>query len=358
VQAAVFGCGQQGQLHIAALSRLPGISLQAICDSHGPTLQRVRAQYEVAFAYEDYRQLLSQHEIDLAAVCTMPDSHCEIVTAALAAGAHVLCEKPFALDRHEAAAMLRASLQAQRVITVGFNLRFTTSAQQIEKLVAAGRIGRPTYARLWSRSGFPGWGRHHVTAVSGGGVLAGSAVHGIDLVRWLAGRPRPTSVSAFLIRDLPASELEEASFTRPVDWDCENSVCAVVRFDGFSLLLDAEWAAGVTSVKHELELVGEQGRIRFVPFFSGPDEAAVPFDKGPGSTVDFVPDRSLSSSVYREWEAWVEAQRSGTAPAVSAADAFTVQAIVDAIYESARTQREVDVDLSELPAAFLDSNYA
>ena len=53
------------------------------------------------------------------------------MTAALARGAHVLCEKPFALDRHEAAAMVRASVETGRTITAGFNLRFTTSAQQV-----------------------------------------------------------------------------------------------------------------------------------------------------------------------------------------------------------------------------------
>jgi predicted dehydrogenase len=61
MRAAVFGCGQQGQLHIAALRRLPGISLEAICDTHGPTLERVRTEYEVRFAYEDYGKLLALH---------------------------------------------------------------------------------------------------------------------------------------------------------------------------------------------------------------------------------------------------------------------------------------------------------
>ena len=349
MRAAVFGCGQQGQLHIAALRRLPGISVVAICDRHGPTLERVQTEYEVPFAYEDYGHLLARHEIDIAAVCTMPDSHREVVTAALTSGAHVLCEKPFALDRHEAAAMVRASVETGRTITAGFNLRFTTSAQQVATLLKAGRIGRPTYARLWAKSGFPQWGRHHVPAVSGGGVLAGSAVHGIDLVRWLAGRPRPISASAFVARDLLASELQESGLSAPAGWDCDNAVCGVIRFDGFSLLLDAEWVAGMTSVKHEVELVGQRARIHFVPFFSEPVESRAAHEKFADKDLVLVPDDALMDSVFREWQAFVDRLGSSSPPAVSAGDAFVVQAIVDAMYDSAREQHEVDVDLSELP---------
>ncbi len=353
MHVAVFGCGQQGRLHIDALSRIPGVSVRAICDRDGPTLQLVQEQHKIPFAYEDYRDLLSRQEIDLAVICTMPDTHEEIVTAAFASGADVFCEKPFALDRHEAAAMLRASVEADRAITVGFNLRFTESAQQVASLIANGRIGTPTYARLWSSSGFPSWGRHHVTAVSGGGVLAGSAVHGIDLVRWLAGRPRPTSVSAFVTRDLPQAELRESGQSRPSGWDCENAACAVVRFDGFCLLLDAEWIAGETALRHELELVGDRARIRFVPFFSGEQPGSRP-EKGPDDSVLPAPDRELADSVRRAWSAILEWPRSGSTTVVSPEDAFVVQAIVDTLYESARSGHEVEVDLSELPDAFLE----
>ena len=81
MEAAVFRLRTAGGLHIEALRQLPGISLRAVCDSHGPTLQRAQAEYEIPFAYEDYGQLLCRHEIDVAAVCTMPNSHREIVTA-------------------------------------------------------------------------------------------------------------------------------------------------------------------------------------------------------------------------------------------------------------------------------------
>ena len=185
------------------------------------------------------------------------------------------------------------------------------------------------------------------------GVVAGSAVHGIDLVRWLGGRPRQTSVSAFLTRDLPALEFVDSALPRPVGRGCDNSVCAVVRFDGFSLLLDAEGMAGVTSVKHEVELVGEQARIHLVPFSNGLAQARTPSEKGVNNALS--PDRLLSNSVAREWRALVETQPSAIAPVNSASDAFVVQAIVDAIYESAHTQHEIDVDLSELPDAFWDA---
>ena len=196
----MVGCGRQGQLHIEVLQQVPGFSVRAVCDLDAPALEQVRSRYAIPHAFSDFRQLLAQHKIDLVVVCTMPNSHCDVVVAALGAGAHVLCEKPVALDRHEAARMVRAAARAGRMLTAGFNLRYSEVSRVAKSVVANGQIGKPLYARARSRSGLPGWGLHHVSAISGGGALAGSGVHAIDLACWAMGTPRPLRASGSLGR--------------------------------------------------------------------------------------------------------------------------------------------------------------
>jgi predicted dehydrogenase len=89
----------------------------------------------------------------LVTVCTMPATHREIALAALAAGAHVLCEKPFAPSLDEAQEMVEAARAAGRLLTVGFNMRYTANARALHDVVRKGHIGAPIYGRAWGRAG-------------------------------------------------------------------------------------------------------------------------------------------------------------------------------------------------------------
>lgn len=345
-RVAVIGCGMQGRLHLGALDLLAGVQVEAACDLDEGSREAARRDFALEHVYADYTELLARHAVDLVCVCTMTNTHRKITLAALGAGANVLCEKPLAMNAQEGDEMVSAASAASRFLTVGFNLRFAQASLQAHALIASGYIGRPLYAWAWSRSGTPGWGQHHRRHISGGGVLAGSAVHTIDLVRWLAGNPDPVSCSAFLTAEPPRSEDDGDGRLRPSDWDCDNMVHAQIRFaGGFVVVADAEWVLGDVGLMHAVEIVGDERRLQFRPFVSAVRSARHPHWSvdGPGGElgVGYGPDRTPEPSVNREMAEVVGAMSAGRNPMISAEEALVVQQIIDGLYASAASGREV-----------------
>ena len=212
VRVAVIGCGAQGRNHLNAYRAQEGVEIVAICDLSDERREAAARKYGVVEQFADYRELLAAGSYDLVSICTMPVSHCEMVTAALQAGANVICEKPMALNLAEAVKMANAAKAADRFLTLGFNMRFLPGAQVLRKYVADGHLGRPICSRAWTvATDIPWWGKHYVKEISGGGVLASTAVHILDLALWVSGGPRPTTVSASMERVFPRKRARDRS---------------------------------------------------------------------------------------------------------------------------------------------------
>lgn len=143
----------------------------------------------------DWRALLERDDIDLIDICTPGDTHAEIAVAALAAGKHVLCEKPLANTVPEAEAMVAAAEQAQRSgvrSMLGFNYRRVPAAALARELIAAGRLGtvrhvRAVYLQDWIVDPqFPLVWRLRKEA-AGSGALGDIGAHIIDLAQFMLG---------------------------------------------------------------------------------------------------------------------------------------------------------------------------
>ncbi|MDQ1049886.1 Gfo/Idh/MocA family protein [Streptomyces sp. V4I2] len=169
---------------LAALCGRDAVAVRAAADRHG-----------WASAETDWRALIARDDIDLVDICTPGDSHAEIALAALAAGKHVLCEKPLANTVEEAEAMTRAAETAYeqgRVAMVGFNYRRVPATALARSMVAEGRLGslrhvRVTYLQDWlvDRE-FPLTWRLR-REVAGSGSLGDLGAHIVDLAQYLAG---------------------------------------------------------------------------------------------------------------------------------------------------------------------------
>jgi UDP-N-acetyl-2-amino-2-deoxyglucuronate dehydrogenase len=351
IEAAVIGCGVQGQLHLGALGILDGVRVRAVCDVDTTALRAAQERFEVPHAYSTYERLFQREAIDLACICTMPNTHKAIALHAFAVGANVLCEKPFALNLAEAQEMASAARTAQRRLSVGFNMRYMHASQKAALAIARGDIGKPLYAHASLHCGVPSWGSHLVTAISGGGILAGSGVHMIDLVRWLCGQPSPVSATGFVCTRFPADEVAVAANPALVStWDGENLVDGHIRFaDGLHMSLRADARLNQRVVKYRFEIRGDEGRIEFDPFDDRPVGLLAPLASGTQpEEVDHgdlaVVDRALRLSVERQAEDVVRALREQHASLVGVDEALVVQSLVDALYESAETRREVLLD--------------
>ncbi|CAM5386394.1 MULTISPECIES: Gfo/Idh/MocA family protein [Streptomyces] len=181
--------------HVFDLPRRPVPAV--LCGRDGAAARAAAERHGWAAVETDWRALVARDDIDLVDICTPGDSHAEIAVAALAAGKHVLCEKPLANTVAEAETMTRAAEEAYgrgQVAMVGFNYRRVPATAFARRLVADGRLGtlrhvRVTYLQDWlADPAFPlTWRlrREH----AGSGALGDLGAHIVDLAQYLAGEP-------------------------------------------------------------------------------------------------------------------------------------------------------------------------
>jgi predicted dehydrogenase len=171
--------------------------LAAVCGRDADAVRAAADRLGWAAAETDWRALIARDDIDLVDICTPGDSHAEIALAALAAGKHVLCEKPLANTVAEAEAMARAADDAAargQVAMVGFNYRRVPATALARRMVAEGRLGtlrhvRVSYLQDWLVDPeFPlTWRLRKDRA--GSGSLGDLGAHIVDLAQYLAGEP-------------------------------------------------------------------------------------------------------------------------------------------------------------------------
>ncbi|SEC25597.1 Predicted dehydrogenase [Streptomyces sp. 2231.1] len=187
--------------------------LAALCGRDGVAARTAADRHGWAAVETDWRALIARDDVDLVDICTPGDSHAEIALAALAAGKHVLCEKPLANSAAEAETMTRAAEEAYgrgQLAMVGFNYRRVPATALARRMVADGRLGtlrhvRVTYLQDWLVDpAFPlTWRLRKEHA--GSGSLGDLGAHIVDLAQYLAGE-RLAGVSALtetFVRERP-----------------------------------------------------------------------------------------------------------------------------------------------------------
>lgn len=346
LRVGVVGCGFQGRLHVEYLQQMADVEVVAVCDRNRARAAELAAEHHVESVCEDHRELLAGHELDVVTVCTMPATHREIVIDALEAGAHVLCEKPFSTNAADALAMVKSARAHDRTLGVGYNMRFMTAAQSVRAFIAAGELGRPICARGFMLADqVPWWGRHYVSAESGGGALNSTAVHMLDLLMSLTGEWDPITASASATRVFPTKRGGTVpAHASPAEYDAEDLLAGHIRFSsGFWLTIQGAWVWDEPGWNYSFDLVGDRGQAQLDPLrFSGERDGELTrlWPDAQGGT-DFPP------SVREELEDFIDAIRAQRSPTVLAEQALIVQCLVDALYESAKLGREVAVVVPE-----------
>jgi predicted dehydrogenase len=146
-RAVVCGTGFGCRVHVPAL-RAAGFEVVALVGADAERTQRRAERVAVAHACTSLDDALALGGVAAVTIATPPHTHARLAIAAAAAGVHVLCEKPFALDAAEAAAMLRAAEVAGVTHLVGHEFRWAPERAAVGRAIADGRIGRPRMATL------------------------------------------------------------------------------------------------------------------------------------------------------------------------------------------------------------------
>jgi predicted dehydrogenase len=346
LRAGVVGLGYAGRTHAAAYQRL-GVDVVAVADLSSVIREQVGTELGVP-AVETLEQVLG-FEPDLLSVCLPNALHPPATLAALAAGCHVLCEKPMACTTTAAQSMVDGAEAADRVLHVAFNHRYRGDVEVLRRHVSSGALGRIYHAKAsWMRrQGIPGRGSWFTShAIAGGGPLIDLGVHVLDMALHLLGEPAVTSVTAATYGELGHRGRGYRRGTGAVveaGYDVEDLGTAFLRLEGgATLLLEAAWASyGAAHDAFGVTLFGTDGgaeiavrnyaRSETLEIFTdiGDVPAVVRPDVGPGEGhVGVVRD-------------FIDAVTSGDWGAHRGREGLARTRVLDACYASAETGREV-----------------
>ena len=185
INIAVIGTGRMGSVHVRNIARLiPEANLVAVCDIRLEVAQAVADECGIQRVVQDYHELLADKDIEAVLIATSTDTHAFIIKDVAAAGKHIFCEKPLALDLADIDDALAEVEKAGVKLQVGFNRRFDKSFQQVHEIVASGEIGRPCILRITNRD--PDFPAMEFMRVSGG-MFLDLAIHDFDMVRFQVG---------------------------------------------------------------------------------------------------------------------------------------------------------------------------
>ncbi|MDQ3347030.1 MAG: DegT/DnrJ/EryC1/StrS family aminotransferase [Acidobacteriota bacterium] len=243
VRVAIIGCGQMGRWHLEAYQRNPAVEVVAFADSSREAAERFAA-LAGGRAYGSHRELLGAEQVDGVSVCVVPAAHREVVTDAVAAGAHVLCEKPLATSLADARAMVAAARSKGRHLVTGFKFRFFDEVREAKTLIDSGSLGRVVSARLMFAADLDMTGKWFADPrLAGGGIVMDNAPHAFDLVELLLG---PISAVAATARNARRLPVEDSA-----------SINCQLR-SGAAVSIDLSWAIATPPTAY-LEIYADQG---------------------------------------------------------------------------------------------------
>jgi predicted dehydrogenase len=351
---AIIGCGG-----IALANHLPGFALcpettvVALCDSDPATLEKAGAKTGIKHLYADHRELLKREDVHAVVIATPNFTHAMISLDAAAAGKHILCEKPLALNLADAVAMAKAADAANVRHMTAFTYRFVPAMRYAEHLVRRGDIGTPYHFRAQR---FQDWGDRplgwrQVRNLAGTGELGDMMSHRIDYAHLLVGKTRRV-----------VAEMRNVVQTRggkPSDVD--DWVGMLAEFGDVSGVLESTKLATAVGEGHGgkdvVEVNGSEGTIVYstqTPLelrvgHHGDKELKVvavsrEFLVWPGSKRDPKVGDPIATFRYDQNFEFVDAIRQQRACRPTLWDGAWVAAVMDAVVVSANERRWVDVE--------------
>jgi predicted dehydrogenase len=356
VRAAVVGTGFGCLTHVRAM-RAADFEVTALI-GRDPEKTAARAQrFDIPYACTSLADAFAAASVDAVVIATPPHTHADLVLDAVAAGRHVLCEKPFARDATEAQSMLDAAARAGVVHLVGTEFRYAPGRVLVARSIRDGAIGDPRLATFLLHiplladpsAEVPEW---WADAATGGGWLGAQASHDIDQVRTALGEF--ATVSASLPQVVDHGWTVEDAFV--VHFRLRNGCVGVMQ----SVATDRGPMLFATRVAGTRGTVWAEGdRVRIADA-SGvrdleipPDVAVMKPDPPPGELMHTAYDLLHSTGIdfgpsVRMYETFArliagDALAAGEPSPATFADGVASMRVLDAIRESARENRTVEV---------------
>jgi len=335
---ALVGAGVIGAVHARLVTTIgesdPSVQLAAVVDEDLDKAETLAGKHG-GRAFANLADALAAEAVDAVAVCLPSALHADAATEALAAGRHVLIEKPVDITLSAADRIVAAQRGTGLTVSVISQRRFQAPAAFIKDSVEAGRLGRITSgiaesAFYRSQEYFDSGDWRGTAAVDGGGALMNQGIHALDLLLWMLGKPVQVSAQTGRL----AHEAIEV----------EDLAAATIRFESGAFGLVLASTAAYPGLPVRLTVHGDRGSAVMaddrLEYFHSADPAApvappeLPLRDG-WSPVD--------AAHLAQYEDFVTAVRTGREPAVTLGAGRRALAVVRAVYQSADEGRPVDL---------------
>lgn len=342
VNIGIIGLGWPGLRHSEAVLETEGAQLYAAADANATRREEYAGLFSGVKLHSDYEAMLLDPELDAVVVCLPNFLHFPVTIAAIRAGKHVLCEKPPTLHGEEMRKIKEEVQRRSLVYAFGRQMRFNGRMRAGREVVASGRLGDVYFARTsWVRArgipvGVGGWFLDRKKA--GGGVVIDIGIHALDSAWYLMGCPRPTTVTASVSTNF------RHHVSPDIHFDVDDTGFAFLRFDNGAVMhLEVSWAGNLTDDIPErmpgrreavsTVIYGEKASLRLDPLTL--------FEDREGALVDVPLEAEPGNGFREQMENFVHAIATGTEPVNSARQALYLMEMLDAMYESSATGREV-----------------
>jgi predicted dehydrogenase len=342
---AIIGTGTIANAHMRSLEHHAPARVVAVYDVLHDRAEAFAQKWNIEVVASDLDMVLNRGDIDAVIVSTPPFAHMAPTIAALEAGKHVLCEKPFAFDPAEAEKMTEVAERTGKHLAVcSARQRVWAASRKAQELASDGSLGDVYHVRSSSFRfrGRPGidilrdthWFIDHSRA--GGGALIDIGVYQIDALLWILGNPKVTSVLCSTKMGIgapaPAPLVQDVEDHAVLMFTCEG---------GKSGILEITWSSNVSQADQFL-VFGTKAGLKFNPLTM---IAPGPFNKLRPVEQKVLDGGDMDTAGFGDVsQQFVDAILAGNVPHTPARHALEVTKVMDAAYRSAKTGQAVSVN--------------
>lgn len=353
MKVGVIGASFAKAAYLPALRHVEGAQVAAIASARMESAQATADEFGIPAAYDDWRAMLDNHDLDLVCIATPTDTHCDMALAAIERGAAVLCEKPTAMNGVEARRMLDAASAAGVVHMIDHELRFNPNRRKARDMIRDGKLGKIRHLSIVNIS--PSWGDPASRpkgdwwslAERGGGRLGANGSHQTDLVRWWLGEVGAVSGQALTMVPERICKTTGEAWTGTAD-----------DFNHFALEMESGALATVlinAVARHGLDnttqVFGSEGTLVLENatekmLFARPGEPFAEIqEEDPNASLPGVNKGIWNVSVVSLMRELCAAITEGRAPVEGATfvDGLKNQLVLDAVVQSTKERRWIDL---------------
>jgi predicted dehydrogenase len=344
-RAGIIGLGWGSMVHVPAFRAAAGFRTVACCGRDGAKLHEAGRKWDIDDLATDWAEFVRRDDLDVISVATPVAQHRPMVEAALAAGKHVLCEKPAGLSSPEVRQMLAAAERSGRAHAVGFELRWLPEHLALIELVDSGALGSPMLVQItrnvsmWHPSSgpIPPW---KFQLAEGGGFLNAVLAHDVDLVARLFGAPAAVcAATSSALKDHLGTAADEGAMA-------DDTAVLSLRLKSGALASISGTAVSPRGSLYELEVAGSEATARLRTSQDGPsltigrpseaEPRQVELTRRAPSRPVPVPDGYPVARQVRAMALLLEDWRPALAGGVSAVPGFREALLVQQVIDAAR----------------------